>query len=176
MADSVFLVGMMAAGKSTVGRLVAERLGFAFYDSDKVIEERAGADISWIFDREGEEGFRDREELVLDELSQADDVVLATGGGAVLRKRNRCRMKTRGAVVYLASAPEVIAERVHRDGRRPLLNVDDVESRIDALCEEREPLYRDVAHVVVEIGRRPARVVATDVIDALAATGAARFA
>lgn len=169
MADNVFLVGMMAAGKSTVGRLVAARLALVFYDTDQVIEERAGADISWIFDREGEAGFRDREEHVVDELTGAEHVLLATGGGAVLRERNRCRLKARGTVVYLHGTPDVIAERVRGDGRRPLLDVDDVRGRIDTLCREREPLYRSAAHIVVDVGHRSPRLVAADVVDALAA-------
>ena len=167
MSENVYLVGMMAAGKSTIGRLVATRLGLAFYDTDKVIEERAGADIAWIFDREGESGFRRREEHVVDELSRAERVLVATGGGAVLASSNRQRMRRRGTVVYLHAAPAVIAERVQGDRHRPLLQVGDVGGRVDALCREREPLYRDAAHIVVDVGRRPARVVAADVIDAL---------
>lgn len=167
MSENVYLVGMMAAGKSTIGRLVATRLGLTFYDTDRVIEERAGADIAWIFDREGEPGFRRREEHVVDELSRAERVLVATGGGAVLAPCNRQRMRGRGTVVYLHTAPEVITERVRGDRHRPLLQVGDVRGRVDALCREREPLYRDAAHIVVDVGRRPARVVAADVIDAL---------
>lgn len=173
MADNVYLVGMMAAGKSTIGQLVATRLALAFYDTDQVIEERAGADISWIFDREGEDGFRDREEHVVDELTSAERVLLATGGGAVLRERNRCRLRARGTVVYLHSSPGVIAERVRGDRRRPLLDVADVRGRIGELCREREPLYREAAHIVVDVGHRSPRLVAADVVDALA--GSPRF-
>ena len=175
MTGNVFLVGMMAVGKSTVGRIAATELHLAFYDTDKVIEERTGADISWIFDREGEDGFRDREEHVVAELARRERVLLATGGGAVLRERNRRRLRAHGTVVYLRSPPDVIAERVRGDRQRPLrqqrplLQVDDVRERIDALCREREPLYCEAAHVVVEAGRRPVRVVAEAVVDALAA-------
>ena len=173
MSENVYLVGMMAAGKSTIGRLVATRLGLTFHDTDKVIEERAGADIAWIFDREGERGFRRREEHVVDELTRAERVLVATGGGAVLAPCNRRRMRRRGTVVYLHTAPEVIAERVQGDRHRPLLQVGDVRGRVDALCREREPLYRDAAHIVVDVGRRPARVVAADVIDVLKGSGGA---
>lgn len=170
MAGNIFLVGMMAVGKSTVGRIAAAQLGLAFHDTDKVIEERAGADISWIFDREGEAGFRDREEHIIDELTVRPRVLLATGGGAVLRECNRRRLRTRGTVVYLRSPPEVIAERVRGDRKRPLLQVDDVGARITALCREREPLYNEAAHVVVETGRRPAHVVAEEIVHASANT------
>ena len=176
MADNVFLVGMMAAGKSTVGRLVASRLGLDFHDVDKVIEERAGADISWIFDREGEAGFRSREEHVVDELSRVEGVLLATGGGVVLRELNRRRLKRRGSVVYLHSPPEVLAERVQGDRRRPLLQVDDVDVRVETLCREREPLYRETAHFVVDAGQRSARLVAADVLEALVGREARRHA
>ena len=171
MAGNVFLVGMMAVGKSTVGRIVAELLNLSFHDTDRVIEDRAGADISWIFDREGEEGFRDREEQVVDELTRMAGVVLATGGGAVLRASNRRHLSERGSVVYLHSVPEIIAARVRTDRHRPLLRVDDVEGRIETLCRTRDPLYRCVAHLVVEVDSRPPQPIATDVVSALSATG-----
>ena len=160
---NVFLVGMMASGKTTIGRQLANMLGFDFHDTDRLIEEGAGADISWIFDREGEEGFRDREELAVDEATAMTSVVVATGGGAVLRETNRQRLSTRGTVVYLSATPDLILERAGRNRNRPLLQVDDVRQRIAALCRQREPLYRAIADVVVATESLPVRTVAATV-------------
>ena len=166
-AHNVFLVGMMASGKTTIGRELAALLHFDFHDTDQLVEERAGADISWIFDMEGEQGFRDREQAAIDEATALAGVVVATGGGAVLRDVNRRRLRERGAVVYLSASPALILERTRlergrpeRDRRRPLLHVQDVEQRVDALCRQREPLYRATAHIVVAAGRQPARRIA----------------
>ncbi|HEY5646546.1 MAG TPA: shikimate kinase AroK [Pseudomonadales bacterium] len=143
--QNIFLVGLMAVGKSTVGRLLAQQLGYAFYDSDHVIEERAGADIAWIFDVEGEAGFRERESQVLDELTAKEGVVVATGGGAVLRAQNRQMLGSRGCVVHLHSPLERLLERVQKDRKRPLLQNDDAAGTLARLQREREPLYSEVA-------------------------------
>ena len=166
---NVFLVGMMASGKTTIGRQLATLLQREFCDTDQLVEERAGADISWIFDREGEEGFRDREELAVDEATAMAGVVVATGGGVVLRDANRQRLRTRGTVVYLEASPELILERAGRSRNRPLLQADDVQRRIASLCEQREPLYRAVADVVVATDRLPARTIAANVARCIAA-------
>lgn len=143
--QNVFLVGLMAVGKSTVGRLLAQQLGYQFYDTDHIIEERAGADVAWIFDVEGERGFRERETQVLDELTQLDQVVIATGGGAVLREINRQLLGSRGCVVHLDSPLDRLLERTRKDKKRPLLQANDPAETLARLQLEREPLYREVA-------------------------------
>lgn len=135
----------MAVGKSTIGRMLAQQLGYSFYDTDNVIEERAGADVAWIFDVEGEEGFRDRETQVLDELSNLEGVVVATGGGSVLRSCNRKMLSSRGCVVHLDSPLERLLERTQKDRKRPLLQTGDPAGTLGRLQKEREPLYQEVA-------------------------------
>ncbi len=142
---NIILVGLMAVGKSTVGRLLAQSLSLVFYDSDHVIEERAGAPISWIFDVEGEVGFRDREEHVLDDLTQQQGIVLATGGGAVLRPSNRKVLANRGIVIHLDSPLERLVQRTRRDRKRPLLQQGNPRETLARLQREREPLYREIA-------------------------------
>ena len=167
---NVYLVGMMAVGKTTVGRHLASRLDFTFHDTDQVIENRAGADISWIFELEGEERFRDREQQVIEELTLCEGIVLATGGGAVLREANRTLLRERGTVVYLRSGVDLILERTRSDRRRPLLQVDDVQERIERLTVERGPLYESVAHLAITVDRRPPKAIAADLHDLLAGT------
>ena len=159
-AHRVFLVGPMGAGKTTIGRQLAQTLKLEFIDSDLVIEERTGADIPWIFDVEGEEGFRERESKAIDELTLRDGIVLATGGGAVLRPENRAAMSSRGTVVYLHASLERQVERTARDKNRPLLQVEDPEARLRELMAQRDPLYREIADHVVETDSLPARNVA----------------
>ena len=144
----VFLVGPMGAGKSTIGRLLSKELSLPFKDTDHEIEERTGADIPWIFDMEGEEGFRDRETAVIDELTQLPEVVLATGGGAILRKQNRQFLASRGTVVYLSSQP-YFAHTHRRDKNRPLIQQDDPRAVLEALLAVRDPLYRASADLIV---------------------------
>ncbi len=153
----IFLVGPMGAGKSTLGRLLADALGWTFVDSDAEIERRTGADIPWIFDVEGEQGFRDREESVIDALSQANEIVLATGGGAVLRASNRAHLLDRGLVIYLATSIEQQLERTARDRHRPLLQNDHPEEVLKRLFAQREPLYQEVAHLVINTESGQAR-------------------
>ncbi len=140
----------MGAGKSTVGRLLAERLGYRFYDSDHEIEARTGATIPMIFDIEGEQGFRQREAQVIDELTQLPEIVLATGGGAVLRAENRKHLRSRGFVIYLQSDVDNLFNRVKHDRSRPLLQNKDPKGTLAAILKEREPLYKEVADLVVQ--------------------------
>lgn len=167
--NNVFLVGPMGAGKTTIGRLLAEELGKTFYDSDQIIEERAGANISWIFDVEGEEGFRDRERKAIKDLCNLDNIVLATGGGAILAEQSRKCLRKRGLVVYLKATITQQVERTRRDQKRPLLqNTDDPKGRLIALMETREPLYREIADVTVMTSRRSPRAVCTEILEQLA--------
>ncbi|WP_440996381.1 shikimate kinase AroK [Arhodomonas sp. SL1] len=147
----VFLIGPMGAGKSTVGRRLAARLGLEFVDCDATLEARTGVDIPRIFDIEGEEGFREREGRLLDELTAREGIVLATGGGAVLREANRRMLGARGRVVYLRADVDTQLARV-RDSDRPLLRTDDPRARLEALAAERNPLYESIADVTVDTG------------------------
>ncbi len=149
---NVFLVGMMGAGKTSVGRMLGRRLGKSFFDSDHTIEERTGVKIPVIFEIEGESGFRARESAVLDELTALRDIVLATGGGAVLDPKNRERLRDRGTVVYLRAAVKELLNRTRHDKNRPLLQTDDPRRRLTELYESRDPLYKEVAHIVVDTG------------------------
>jgi shikimate kinase len=152
ISGNIFLVGMMGAGKTSVGRVLAKRLNKAFYDSDQVIEQRTGVKIPVIFEIEGEAGFRHRESIVLDELTALDEVVLATGGGAVLAQGNREKLHSRGTVVYLRASVKDLLNRTRHDKNRPLLQTADPRARLHELYELRDPLYREVAHVTVDTG------------------------
>lgn len=144
----------MGAGKSSVGRSLANKLSYQFYDSDREIEERCGVDIPTIFDYEGEVGFRDREEAVIDELTSLPGIVLATGGGAILRETNRKCLSERGHVVLLSVELKEQFRRVGLDTRRPLLHTADPEARLQALMEERAPIYQSVADVEIATDSR----------------------
>lgn len=150
---AVALVGLPGSGKSTVGRQLARRMGLGFVDSDAVIEERLGCSIRSYFESEGEARFRDVEEAVIDDLTRQQGLVLATGGGAVLRSANRSHLKGRCRVVYLRSSPEEIYRRLRHDKVRPLLQVADPLQRLRDLYVARDPLYRECAHFVMETGR-----------------------
>lgn len=147
--DNLFFIGFMGAGKTTVGRAVAHELGRPFFDTDHEIETRCGVRIATIFELEGEEGFRQRESRVLDELTQRSGIVLATGGGAVLRPENRAMLRARGQVVYLDATLPEIWRRTRRNRNRPLLQTDNPRARLEALFCERDPLYREIAHIVM---------------------------
>ncbi|MGB2247861.1 MAG: shikimate kinase AroK [Alcanivorax sediminis] len=165
---SLILVGPMGAGKSTLGRHLSQILDYPFYDSDRVIEEKTGADIPWIFDMEGEAGFRRREHEVIEELSALDGIVLATGGGVVVTPENRRLLHERGCVVYLWTPVEVQLSRTRNDRNRPLLQTADPQARLEALFAERDPLYREVAHHVVSTASGNLKKVADDVLACLA--------
>lgn len=164
---SLFLVGPMGAGKSTVGRLLAERLGFEFYDTDHEIEARTGATIPMIFDIEGESGFRKREAQIIDELTQLPRIVLATGGGAVLKPENRKHLRSRGFVIYLQSDVDNLFNRVRHDTRRPLLQNEDPKGTLAAILKEREPLYLEVADLVVRTEEVPPGQVVRKILNEL---------
>jgi shikimate kinase len=151
---NIFLVGPMGAGKSTVGRQLADALGYEFRDSDLEIQRRTGVDIPTIFEFEGEEGFRKRERGVVEELAQEEGIVLATGGGVVLTPENRQQLAARGFVIYLHCSPEQQFARTARDRGRPLIDTDDPQQTLRELMEEREPIYRQVADMVVSTERR----------------------
>ena len=163
---NIFRVGPMGAGKSTIGRQLAQLLNMDFVDTDAEIEERAGADISWIFDVEGEEGFRKREERLINELTQRQGIVLSTGGGAVLSKDNRNHLSARGIVVYLETTVEKQYQRTQRDKKRPLLqDVDYPRQVLEDLAKVRNPLYEEVADITLPTDEQSAKVMATQIID-----------
>jgi shikimate kinase len=150
----------MGAGKSTIGRQVAKRLDRPFYDCDKEIEARTGVDISTIFDYESEAGFRDRETAMLDELTRKEGIVLATGGGAILRPENRRMLHERGLVIYLSAAVETQVERTRHDQGRPLLHGTDPHLKLNELMAIRDPLYREAAHVTLKTDGQSVKAVA----------------
>jgi shikimate kinase len=152
--DNLYLVGLMGAGKTTVGRLLAKHYGCAFYDSDHEIEARTGVRIPLIFEIEGEAGFRKREEAAITELTALPDIVLATGGGAVLSPLNRENLRKNGVVIYLRGTPDHLYERTRHDRNRPLLQTGNPLAKLRELYTQRDPLYREVADIVVDTGRQ----------------------
>jgi shikimate kinase len=151
---NIFLVGLMGAGKTTIGRQLARTLKYEFVDSDHEIEQRTGADIPWIFDIEGEQGFREREHAVIDELTQRQGIILATGGGAVLDPGNRRHLMSRGLVVYLCASVNQLLKRTALDRNRPLLQTENPRQRLQQLLDERDSLYREVADIIVDTNNR----------------------
>jgi len=166
---NLYLIGLMGAGKTTVGRTLARRLKLRFVDSDHEIEARCGVKIPVIFEIEGEAGFRAREAQALAELTQLDGIVLATGGGVVLAAENRRVLAARGTVVYLRATPEHLYERVRQDRNRPLLARGDPLERLRELYRERDPLYREIAHVIMDTGRQSVQVLARALLEKLEA-------
>ena len=155
MVRSVFLVGPMGSGKTAVGRQLAERLGLPFADSDAEIEARTGVDVAYIFEREGEAGFRVRERDMIDELTRREGIVLATGGGAILLPENRERLSARGTVVFLDATIEQQLQRTQHGRHRPLLATADPRARLEELMGVRDPLYRSIAAITIRTdGRR----------------------
>ncbi len=159
MPKNIIFVGPMGAGKTTIGRQIAKVLGRTFYDSDKEIENRTGASIPLIFELEQEAGFRARESAMLEELLSKDNIVLATGGGAVLDENNRKIMSDHGYVIYLCAPLEQLVRRTERDKNRPLLQTKDPKKTIEDLLAIRDPLYREVADQVFETDRLTVRQV-----------------
>lgn len=165
--SNVYLVGMMGAGKTTVGRILARRLKLRFLDSDHEVEARCGVKIPVIFEIEGEAGFRNREAQAIAELSALDGIVLATGGGAVLSASSRQHLAAGGTVVYLRAKPEDLFNRVRHDRNRPLLATADPLARLRELYAERDPLYREVADIVVETGAQNVQALARGLLEKL---------
>jgi len=161
----------MGAGKSTVGRQLAKTLGRDFYDSDKEIEKRTGVSISWIFEMEGEAGFRAREQKVIAELTDLKNVVLATGGGAVLAEENRRILRSRGHVVYLSASVEQLMRRTSKDKSRPLLQTEDPKQQIAELLAQRDQLYRDVADIELRTGEQSIQHVVSGLVKKLEILG-----
>jgi shikimate kinase len=166
-AANLYLIGMMGAGKSTVGRTLARRLKLRFVDSDHEIEARCGVKIPVIFEIEGEAGFRAREAQAIAELARLDGIVLATGGGVVLAAENRDLLAARGTVVYLRATPEHLYERVRQDRNRPLLATADPLGRLRELYAHRDPLYRSIADVVIDTGRQSVQALARSLLEKL---------
>lgn len=164
---NIFLVGLMGAGKTTVGKLLAKHLHKIFYDSDHEIERRTGVNIPLIFDIEGEDGFRSRERIVIDDLSQKGDIVLATGGGAVLNPETRENLKNRGIVVYLRANVEELWQRTRHDRNRPLLQTDDPHAKLTQLFEQRDPLYREVADIIMDTSKQSVQSLVHDLEEKL---------
>lgn len=162
--ENIFLIGPMGVGKSTIGRLLATALNMPFHDSDREIEFVTGADIPWIFDVEGEQGFRIREARMIDTLTQREGIILATGGGAILAPDSRRNLHSRGTVVYLRASVAQQLERTGKDKNRPLLQTENPLAKIKELIKIREPLYRETAHVTIDTSRRSPRSVSTEIV------------
>lgn len=162
-ADRIFLVGLMGSGKSTIGRHLSRQLGLAFVDSDREIEARTGAGIPLIFELEGEQGFRDRESRVIADLAQRPRTVLATGGGSVLREETRAALVSHGFVVWLRAPLRQLVERTRHDRSRPLLAGGDARETLARLAEERDPLYRSVADLIVDTAHRTVRDITQEI-------------
>lgn len=173
---NIYLIGPMGAGKTTVGRRIAEIKGMQFIDSDQEIEKRTGVDISFIFDMEGEDGFRKRESDMITTLVNETNTVMATGGGVILESANRDLLSARGVVVYLETSLEQQVARTRNNRNRPLLEgSDDVEATLTKLMEERDPLYRSIADLTVKTGDQPARRLAREIVERLESIGTAEI-
>ena len=161
---NLILVGMMGAGKTSVGRMLARRLKRSFYDSDEEIERRCGVKVPVIFDIEGEAGFRARESQVIAELCELERVVLATGGGAVLAEHNRRRLASHGTVVYLHARPAQLWQRLRQVRNRPLLATAEPQKKLETLYAQRDPLYREVADLVLDTGKQSVQALARELL------------
>jgi len=161
--NNIFLVGPMGAGKSTIGRKLAKKLKRVFYDSDTEIEQHTGANIPLIFDIEGEEGFRKRESKTIDELTGLSNIVLATGGGVVLSSENREILSNRGFVIYIKAELEQLLKRTAKDRKRPLLQTDDPEARLQKILAERAPYYEEIADLIIQSNGRTVKNIVDDI-------------
>ena len=164
----IFIVGPMASGKSTLGKKLAQTLGIDFVDTDREIEKKAGAEISWIFEVEGEKGFRERERKVLKKSTNKDDVVISTGGGIVKAKENRSLMTAKGKVVYLKTPLEIQLKRTEKDRKRPLLTKGNKKQILETLKEERDPKYEEIADITIDQnGQKNKKKIISEIIDKL---------
>ncbi|MBJ6609330.1 MAG: shikimate kinase AroK [Candidatus Thiothrix moscowensis] len=163
MRNNIILVGLMGAGKSTIGRQLARRMNLTFYDSDKVIEERTGVSIPHIFEVEGEAGFRDREAQVIADLAAMSGILLATGGGSILRESNRQHLKASGYVIYLRASAEQLFQRIRQDKNRPLMQTANPLQTLRDLLKVREPLYLEVADMVIPTGKQKVNLILREI-------------
>ena len=162
---NIFIVGPMGSGKSTVGKIISDELFLSFFDTDAEIEDRTGASIDWIFDLEGENGFRKRESLILEEMVEKNSIVLSTGGGIILSEKNRDLLSSRGTVFYLETPINVQVERTSKDKDRPLLKNGDPETILKELHDSRQKLYEDVSDHIVMTGDKSSQDVAAEIIE-----------
>lgn len=167
--DNIYLIGLMGVGKTTIGKQLAKALAMPFYDSDKAIKDSTGVDIPTIFEFEGEEGFRVREAKMIEKLTQLQGIVMATGGGAILREENRNHLKENGFIVYLHCSIDRILERTRRDTQRPLLKTDNPRKRLQQLLEERHPLYLSCADIKIDTDVFRTKTVIKQILDAYSA-------
>lgn len=167
---NIFLIGLMGAGKTTIGRQIASELSLEFFDSDHEIESRTGVTITHIFDIEGEAGFRKRETAMLDELTNEKGIVLATGGGAILKPENRQFLMSRGTTIYLYANIETLFERTSKDRNRPLLQIDNPREKLEELFEIRDPLYRETADIIIDTGKDSVRLALKEILEELQKT------
>ena len=165
--QNIILIGPMGSGKSTIGNILANKLGRDFQDSDHFIEKRTGVDIGRIFDIEGEDGFRDRESQALENLLNLDNQVVATGGGSVLRKENQTLLRSKGYIVFLDTSVNQQMQRLRRDKKRPLLQTENPRERLEDLFNARRPIYLDLADLAVKTDRKQARKLAAEIINQL---------
>ena len=167
MTGNIFLVGLMGAGKTTVGKLIAKHLHRTFIDSDHEIEKRTGVNIPLIFELEGEAGFRTREAAIIEELTGQNNIVLATGGGAILSQQNRDNLRRNGTVIYLRARVTDLLQRTRHDKNRPLLQTIDPHAKLNELFAQRDPLYTDVADIIVDSGSQSAHALVHQIEDKL---------
>ena len=171
MVSKIILVGMMGAGKTTIGKLLSNKLGFDFIDLDKIIEERSGVKINTIFEIEGEVGFRERELQVLSDSIEKDQVIISTGGGIVTNEKSRARLiKNNALIIYLKANLQTLFNRLKNDNSRPILNVDNKEQVIEKILEQREPLYKELADMVVDTSHMKSIDVVKFIINKMDAT------
>jgi len=164
---NIFLVGLMGAGKTTIGRQIANELSLDFFDSDHEIENRTGVTITHIFDIEGEAGFRKRETAMLNELTEKKGIVLATGGGAILKPENRQFLMSRGTTIYLYANIDTLVERTSKDRNRPLLQTEDPRKKLQELFDIRDPLYRETADIIIDTGKDSVRLAIKEILEKL---------